>query len=221
MGTRNTTATAVREAPATDRSGATAAPTAAGTRSVSEHAVRARVRKRLVTWVVVGVVGIAAIGVAIVATIPTPDGARPETTERATVAPAVGPQEFLARLAAQGYIPSEAVDQRQLQLERAIAGGHVPAATLQPDGRALQALYTPHELRLIEAVRAGHVPKESLGAESLRLKMLAEEAGLTLYELRVVQAVRAGHVPKQTLDTRTFRVRLLADEGADPAELAR
>jgi hypothetical protein len=45
-------------------------------------------------------------------------------------APDVGSQEFLARLAEQGYIPPEAVDQERLLLERLVEEGRIPAETL-------------------------------------------------------------------------------------------
>jgi hypothetical protein len=44
--------------------------------------------------------------------------------------PAVGSQEFLARLAEQGYIPEESVDQERLLLERLVDEGRIPAETL-------------------------------------------------------------------------------------------
>jgi lipopolysaccharide export system protein LptC len=44
--------------------------------------------------------------------------------------PAVGSQEFLARLAEQGYIPPEAVDRERLLLERLVQQGRIPAETL-------------------------------------------------------------------------------------------
>jgi hypothetical protein len=44
--------------------------------------------------------------------------------------PAVGSQEFLARLAEQGYIPPQTVDRERLLLERLVEQGRIPAETL-------------------------------------------------------------------------------------------
>jgi hypothetical protein len=44
--------------------------------------------------------------------------------------PPVGSQEYLARLADQGYIPQETVDRDRLLLERLVNAGRIPAETL-------------------------------------------------------------------------------------------
>lgn len=76
--------------------------------------------------------------------------------------PKVGSQEFLQRLAEQGYIPQQAVDRKLLLLERAVARGDIPAATL--DAPTGGTVYSPAELPLIEAVTSGQVPVQALDA---------------------------------------------------------
>jgi hypothetical protein len=46
--------------------------------------------------------------------------------------PTVGTQQFLDRLAEQGYVPPEAIDRERLLLERLVERGDIPAATLEP-----------------------------------------------------------------------------------------
>jgi hypothetical protein len=55
----------------------------------------------------------------------------PGLTGSVSAEPPVGSQEYLARLANQGYIPKQAVDQRQLLIERLVARGEVPAGSLE------------------------------------------------------------------------------------------
>lgn len=82
--------------------------------------------------------------------------------------PAVGSQEFLNRLAQSGYIPKQAVDTYQLQVERAVSSGLIPAQSLPAatDGT------TYHE-RLRDAVRSGSVPQESLDGYATTVERLA------------------------------------------------
>jgi hypothetical protein len=56
----------------------------------------------------------------------TPSGGTPETSTR----PAVGSQEYLDRLANQGYIPPDAVDRDLLLLERLVGRGDIPREAL-------------------------------------------------------------------------------------------
>ena len=86
----------------------------------------------------------------------------------------VDSQEFLNRLANQGYIPAQAVDQERLQLERAVRSGQVPVAALNSI-RPVAPLYSPTETKLIESVRSGHVPADVLDSRALLLKRLANE----------------------------------------------
>jgi hypothetical protein len=91
------------------------------------------------------------------------------TSAPAVSGPEVGSQEFLQRLADQGYIPQQAVDRQLLLLERAVARGDIPAATL--DVRADGPVFGPAELLLIEAVASRQVPVQALDAD-LRERLL-------------------------------------------------
>lgn len=116
---------------------------------------------------IVAIVGVATI------TIMADGGTGGAMTSATEVAgPEVSSQAFLQRLAEQGYIPRQAVDQELLLLERFVASGDIPAATLGAPGGTV---YTPAELLLIEAVVSGQVPPEALGAE-LRERLLESQA---------------------------------------------
>ncbi len=89
-----------------------------------------------------------------------------QATEAASVSgPAVGTQEFLNRLAEQGYIPREAVDQKRLLLERAVERGDIPAATLDERSGVTNPPSTAHDRLLLGAVRSGQVPRAALDAD--------------------------------------------------------
>jgi hypothetical protein len=57
----------------------------------------------------------------------TPSGGTSETG----IEPTVGSQEYLNRLANQGYIPPEAVDRERLFFERLVGRGDIPPGSLE------------------------------------------------------------------------------------------
>jgi hypothetical protein len=95
----------------------------------------------------------------------------------------VGSQEFLYKLAEQGYIPMASVDMDRLLTERLVARGDVPAAVLEPSQALIDAIYTPYEQLLLDAVEAGHVPAETLDTDTFREKELLLRRGETLEAL--------------------------------------
>jgi hypothetical protein len=117
---------------------------------------------------------LAVIAVGVLTVVVWNDGQQPDTDvagdrER----PLVGSQEHLQQLANQGYIPREAVDERQLLIERLAARRAIPPQSVQSPPRDIPAdlRYTRYEEQLIRAVEAGHVPRETIGDE-LRFKYL-------------------------------------------------
>jgi len=84
----------------------------------------------------------------------------------------VGSQEFLYNLAEQGYIPMESVDMDRLLVERLVASGDIPAASLEPSQALIDAIYTPYEQLLLDAVESGHIPAETLDTDTFREKEL-------------------------------------------------
>jgi len=119
-------------------------------------------------WAAMIVALVAIVGVA--TTVVMADGGTGQATTSATAvaSPEVGSQAFLQRLAEQGYIPQQAVNQELLLLERLVASGDIPAATLEAPGGTV---FNPAELLLIEAVASGQVPPEALDTE-LRERLL-------------------------------------------------
>ena len=117
--------TAVVETPVLGR--ATEALTPAADTTVGSP-TRTRPRIRRSWWVAAAIVAVALVGTVATVTLmdPNPTAIEDETTS----GPTVGSQEFLNRLAIQGYIPREAVDQKLLEMERAVRRGQIPAASL-------------------------------------------------------------------------------------------
>jgi len=159
-----------------DRTRTTTVPTAPVDEPVrsderpARHVPAAPSRGRPISWVVLSVVFIALIAVAsaIAISIRTPDA--PQGVTATAPGPAVDSQQFLYNLAEQGYIPMQSVDTQRLLLERLVAGGDIPAATLQPSRALLESIYTPYELQLLEAVEAGHIPAATLDTDTFREK---------------------------------------------------
>jgi hypothetical protein len=67
------------------------------------------------------------VGVTEISGDATPSGGTSETS----IEPTVGSQEYLDRLANQGYIPPAAVDRDLLLLERLVGRGDIPPASLE------------------------------------------------------------------------------------------
>lgn len=110
----------------------------------------------------------AIVGVATVTITADGEPGQEAASAAAVSGPAVDSQEFLHRLAEQGYIPPEAVDRELLLLERAVASGDIPAATLDAPAGGTGSLYNPAELLLlIEAVVSGQVPAQALDPDLL------------------------------------------------------
>lgn len=118
-------------------------------------------------WVAMILAIVALIGVATVTITAEGEPGQEVASAAAVSGPEVGSQEFLVRLAEQGYIPHEAVDQELLLLEQAVAKGDIPAATLDAPTGGTESLYNPAELLLIEAVASGQVPAQALDPELL------------------------------------------------------
>jgi hypothetical protein len=129
-------------------------------------------------WVAMTLAIVVLVGVATVM-IAAERGTGQEATSAAAMSgPEVGSQEFRLSLAERGYIPHEAVDQELLLLERAVARGDVPAATLDAPSGGSASLFTPEELLLIEAVRSGQVPSAALDPALLERLDEGERASL-------------------------------------------
>lgn len=172
-------------------------------------------------WVVVVVAIIALAGLATV--IISDDGSEAATISAGAVAgPDVGSQEFLQRLAEQGYIPRQAVDREQLLLERAVASGDIPAATLDAPARSSM---TPYERLLADAVASGHVPPQALQAREttatsthdsgIGQAVLARQAELeALHDSGIAQALQAR-------ETNELRERRSNEERSHAASTAR
>lgn len=116
-------------------------------------------------WSAMVVAIVAIVGAATIVIMADGGTGQATTSATAVAAPEVGSQAFLQRLAEQGYIPQESVDQELLLIERAVAKGDIPAATL--DAPSGGTVYSPAELLLIEAVASGQVPVQALDAELL------------------------------------------------------
>ncbi|TVR22872.1 MAG: hypothetical protein EA387_07900 [Nitriliruptor sp.] len=129
-------------------------------------------------WVAMILAIVALVGVATV-TITAERGTGQEATSAAEISgPEVGSQEFRLSLAERGFIPHKAVDRELLLLQRAVARGDVPAATLEAPSSATASLFTPEELLLIEAVRSGQVPEAALEPALLEQLDEGERASL-------------------------------------------
>jgi hypothetical protein len=116
-----------------------------------------RRRLTLLAWLAAAVVVIAVIPVIAVvvgATGTSEQGATGGEDVETLVEPTVGPQEYLDRLANQGYIPKEAVPDRDvLRLERQLRGGEVPPQAEVPPAE---------ESRLLEQLaNEGRIPAEA------------------------------------------------------------
>ncbi len=123
-------------------------------------------------WLVATVVFVALAGLAGALFVISPTADAPEDVAATVVGPVVGSQEFLYNLAEQGYIPMASVDLPRLLLERLVASGDIPAATLEPSQALMDAIYTPYEQLLLDAVESGHIPAETLDTDSFRDKEL-------------------------------------------------
>ena len=106
-----------------------APPTTAGPHRGAGHA-----RRNRIAWSAAGAVAAVTIAVATFAVVTTGPEDRVQVQQATSTGQDVDSEEFLNRLANQGYIPAEAVDQQRVQLERAVRSGQVPAAAL--DSRA-------------------------------------------------------------------------------------
>ena len=134
-------------------------------------------RRNRIVWGAAGAVAAVTLVVVLVTVITTGPQERVQVGEATSTGQAVDSQQFLSELANQGYIPSQAVDQTRLQLERAVGNGQVPAAALQAS-RPVAPLYSPTEAKLIEAVRGGHLPADVRDSRTLLLKRLANEGSI-------------------------------------------
>ncbi len=148
------------------------------TAPVKEHVradrkiVAGRPRRRLSGWGVAAVVFVALVGLASALFVINPATDTAEVVPEIAVGPAVGSQEFLYNLAEQGYIPMESVDMDRLLVERLVASGDIPAASLEPSQALIDAIYTPYEQLLLDAVESGHIPAETLDTDTFREKEL-------------------------------------------------
>ena len=140
-------------------------------------------RRRLSGWVVASAVFGALGGLAGALFVINGPAETPQVAVATTSGPAVGSQEFLFNLAEQGYIPMASVDMERLLLERSVASGDVPAASLQPSQAVIDAIYTPYEQLLLEAVESGHIPAETLETDTFREKELILRGVRTVEDL--------------------------------------
>jgi hypothetical protein len=140
-------------------------------------------RRRLSGWGVAAVVFVALVGLASALMVINGPAETPEVAVATISGPAVGSQEFLYKLAEQGYIPMASVDMDRLLLERLVTSGDIPAASLQPSQALIDAIYTPYEQLLLDAVESGHVPAETLDTDTFREKELLLRRGETLEAL--------------------------------------
>ena len=129
-------------------------------------------------WVGMILAIVALVGVVTVTITAEGEPGQEVASAAAVAGPEVGSQEFLHRLAEQGYIPREAVDRELLLLEQAVASGDIPAATLEAPTGGTGSLYNPTELLLIEAVASGQVPAQALDPELL--ERLHDEGTISL-----------------------------------------
>ena len=125
MTTENLNA-AVVETPVLERATETLTP-AADTTLGSTATKGPRIRRSW--WVAAAIAAVALVG-GTVATVSLLDSSPTAIEAERTSGPAVGSQEFLNRLANQGYIPHEAVDQKLLEMERAVRRGDIPPESL-------------------------------------------------------------------------------------------
>ena len=140
-------------------------------------------RRRPSSWVVAAVVFVTLIGLASAIFVITRTTDTPEVVAATVTGPAVGSQEFLSKLAEQGYIPAESVHMQRLLLERLVASGDIPAASLEPSRALMESVYTPYELLLLGAVASGHIPAETLDTDTFRDKELIVRRGGTIEDL--------------------------------------
>ncbi|GEM_PF-5059173 len=159
------------------------AETERGVERTDQHVPAAPSRRRTTSWVVASVVFVVLVGLASAIVVITRTTDAPEDVAATAVGPAVGSQEFLYKLAEQGYIPMESVDMQRLLLERLVARGDIPAATLQPSQAAIDAVYTPYEQLLLDAVESGHIPAETLDTDTFREKELILRRGGVVEDL--------------------------------------
>jgi hypothetical protein len=148
-----------------------------------EHVTAGPSRRRPSSWVIASVVFVTLIGLASAIFVITRTADAPEVVAATVTGPAVGSQEFLYKLAEQGYIPMESVDTQRLLLERLVASGDIPAASLEPSRALMESVYTPYELLLLEAVESGHIPAETLDTDTFRDKELIVRRGGTIEDL--------------------------------------
>ena len=172
-----------------DRTRTTTVPTAPVDETVrggerpDAHVATGPSRRRPSSWVIASVVFVTLIGLASAIFVTTRTADAPEVVAATVTGPAVGSQEFLYKLAEQGYIPMESVDMQRLLLERLVASGDIPAASLEPSRALMESVYTPYELLLLEAVESGHIPAETLDTDTFREKELILRRGGTIEDL--------------------------------------
>jgi hypothetical protein len=170
-----------------DRTRTTASPTADDTVRTGQQAdpqvAAGPSRGRSSSWVVAFVVFVVLVGLASAIVVTTRTADAPEVAAATVAGPAVGSQEFLYNLAEQGYIPMQSVDFERLLLERLVASGDIPAASLQPSQALIESVYTPYELLLLEAVESGHIPDATLDTDTFREKELILRRGGSLEDL--------------------------------------
>lgn len=93
-------------------------------------------RRRLapLAWVAFTLVAVVVIVVIAGVMVTSEEGATTGGNVDTVIEPTVGSQEYLNRLANQGYIPPEAVDRDLLRLERREGRGENPSASLESEG---------------------------------------------------------------------------------------
>ena len=93
-------------------------------------------------------------------------------------------QAILAELANRGYIPSAAVDWRQLKTEELVNQGLIPAQTLEPYIAAAEPLFSESELLTMEFARSRQIPVQAVDWQAVEMKKLVNE----------------GFIPRQALE---------------------
>jgi hypothetical protein len=142
---------------------------------------------------VLAVIVVAAVVAAVV--VSTSGGA--ETSQAVSSAEAVTPaastqaapdlrsdQALLAELANVGYIPSAAVDWRQLKTEELANQGLIPAQTLEPYIAPSESLFSESELLTMELAQSGQIPMQAVDWKAVEMKKLVNE----------------GFIPRQALE---------------------
>lgn len=84
-------------------------------------------------------------------------------------------EEIMVKLAAQGYIPMQAVDWDTIELKRAVAQGLVPEQALRPYIAPYEPLFTQEELATIELAEKGLIPWQTVDWEDVELRRLIDK----------------------------------------------